>query len=82
MSFGPLLVDRLAQDTWPAGIDLEDLSYSPVAVMHTLDEREPYDRMILVAGVRRQRQPGGIIATAGPTACPTRRRFRRAWRRP
>ena len=60
LSLGPVLMDRLAQDAWPAGIEVEDLSYSPIAVMHTLDDREPYDRMILVAGVRRQRQPGGI----------------------
>jgi Ni,Fe-hydrogenase maturation factor len=60
LSLGPVLMDRLAQDGWPAGIEVADLSYSPIAVLHTLDEREPYDRMILVAGVRRQRQPGGI----------------------
>jgi hydrogenase maturation protease len=59
LSLGPVLMDRLAQDAWPAGIEVEDLSYSPIAVMHTLDEREPYDRMILVAGVKRQRPPGG-----------------------
>jgi hydrogenase maturation protease len=60
MSLGPVLMDRLAQGAWPPGIDIEDLSYSPIAVMHTLDERSPYDRMILVAGVKRNRQPGGI----------------------
>jgi hydrogenase maturation protease len=60
MSFGPILVDRLARDVWPPGIDIEDLSYSPIAVMHSLDERTPYDRIILVAGVKRNRRPGGI----------------------
>jgi hydrogenase maturation protease len=60
LSLGPVLIDRLAQDAWPPWVDVEDLSYSPIAVMHTLDERSPYDRMLLVAGVRRNRQPGGI----------------------
>ena len=60
LSLGPVLIDRLAQDSWPPGIEVEDLSYSPIAVMHTLDERSPYDRMILVAGVKRNRQPGNI----------------------
>jgi Ni,Fe-hydrogenase maturation factor len=28
--------------------------------MHSLDERAPYDRIIFVAGERRNRQPGGV----------------------
>jgi hydrogenase maturation protease len=60
MSLGPVLADRLAQDGWPHGIEVEDLSYGPVSVMHSLDERAPYDRIIFVAGVHRNRQPGGV----------------------
>jgi Ni,Fe-hydrogenase maturation factor len=42
------------------GVEIEDLSYGLVAVMHSLDDRGPYDRIILIAGVRRDRQPGGV----------------------
>jgi hydrogenase maturation protease len=60
MSLGPVLTDRLGQEAWPYGVEVEDLSYGPVAVMHSLDERSPYDRVIFIAGVRRNRQPGGV----------------------
>jgi hydrogenase maturation protease len=62
MSLGPVLTDRLSQDAWPQGVEVEDLSYSPIGVMHNLDERGPYDRIIFVAGVRRDRQPGGVYS--------------------
>ena len=60
MSLGPVLTDRLSQDAWPQGVEVEDLSYGPIGVMHHLDERGPYARIIFVAGVRRDRQPGGL----------------------
>jgi hypothetical protein len=60
MSLGPVLTDRLGQEAWPYGVEVEDLSYGPVAVMHSLDGRSPYDRIIFIAGVRRNRQPGGV----------------------
>jgi Ni,Fe-hydrogenase maturation factor len=31
MSFGPVLMDRLAQDGWPHGVEVEDLIYGPSA---------------------------------------------------
>jgi hydrogenase maturation protease len=60
LSLGPLLTDRLSQDAWPQGVEVQDLSYGPIGVMHNLDEWGPYERMIFVAGVRRDRQPGGM----------------------
>ena len=63
VSFGPVLMDRLARQPWPDGVDIEDLSYGPVPVMHSLDERGPYDRIIFVAGVRRNRRPGGVYCS-------------------
>jgi hydrogenase maturation protease len=60
MSLGPVLVDQFGQEVWPAGVEIEDLSYGPVTVMHSLDERRPYNRVIFIAGVRRDRQPGGV----------------------
>jgi len=60
LSLGPVLTDRLSRDAWPQGVEVEDLSYGPIGVMHNLDERDPYDRIIFVAGVRRDRQPGRV----------------------
>ena len=60
LSVGPFIVDRLKKREWPAGIEVTDLSYGPVGVMHNLDERPPYDRMVFVAGVKRNRDPGGV----------------------
>ncbi|WP_181813276.1 hypothetical protein [Gaiella occulta] len=58
-SLGPYLADTLAPETRD-GIEIEDLSYGPVALSHNLHERPPYDRLVLVASVRRGRAPGTI----------------------
>jgi Ni,Fe-hydrogenase maturation factor len=60
MSLGPVLMDRLGQESWPDSVEIEDLSYGPAAVMHSLDERSPYDRIIFIGEVHRNRQPGGV----------------------
>ena len=62
MSVGPLLSDRLRQLSWPEGVEIEDLSYGPIGIMHNLDDRPPYERLILIAGVKRDREPGGIYS--------------------
>lgn len=61
LSLGPLLVDRLRREAWPEGVEIEDLGYGPVGVMHNLDARPPYDRMVLVGGVKRGRTPGEVF---------------------
>lgn len=60
LSLGPLLIDRLQKDEWPDDVDVEDLSYGPIAIMHALDERPPYERMVFVSGARRGTEPGEI----------------------
>jgi hydrogenase maturation protease len=60
MSLGPVLIEQLRTADWPPGVELEDLSYGPLSVLHTLQARSPYDRIIFVAGVSRQRQPGTV----------------------
>lgn len=60
MSLGPLLCDRIQKLAWPEGVEIEDLSYGPIGIMHNLDDRAPYQRLILVAGVNRERQPGRV----------------------
>lgn len=62
LSLGPVLADRLTHDSWPEGIEIEDLSYGPIGVMHNLDDRPPYDRLILFAGVKRGREPGRVFS--------------------
>jgi Ni,Fe-hydrogenase maturation factor len=63
LSVGPVLMDRLGQVAWPHGVEVEDLSYGPIGVMPTLDERGPYVHIIFVAGVKRHRQPGGVYCS-------------------
>jgi len=60
-SLGPWLTDRLAE-TAGNGIEVEDLSYHPVGLSQNLQERRPYDRLVLVAAVRRGRPPGTVEA--------------------
>jgi len=65
LSLGPLLMDRLQLEKWPEGVEIEDLSYGPVGVMHNLDARPPYDRIVLVGGVQRGRVPGAAFIDMG-----------------
>ena len=60
LSLGPLLIDRLQESEWPEGIEVEDFSYGPIAIMHSLDERPPYDRMVFVSAAKRGGEPGRI----------------------
>lgn len=46
---------------WPAGVDLEDLSFGAVHVLHWLQERaQPFGAAVFVAGVKRGRTPGSV----------------------
>ena len=60
LSIGPVLIDRLKKEKWPSGVEVEDLSYGPIGVMHNFDDRPPYDKIIFLAGVNRNRRPGQI----------------------
>lgn len=59
-SFGPLFIARFQDAGWPDGVVVEDLFYGPLFIMHSLDEREPFDRMIFIGAVRRETTPGEI----------------------
>ena len=61
-SLGPVLIEQLRTMNWPVGFEFEDLSYGPIGIMHNLDSRVPYDRLVLVAGVKRGRRPGSVHA--------------------
>jgi hydrogenase maturation protease len=70
MSLGPAVVERLRQEDWPPGVEVEDLSYGPVGVMHKLEARPSYDRIIFVAGVTRNRQAGRVYCYRWPHELP------------
>ncbi|MGQ0571871.1 MAG: hydrogenase maturation protease [Armatimonadota bacterium] len=65
LSFGPLLIDRLHGAAWLDGIEVEDLSYAPIAIVHRWQEA-PYDRVILVGAMARGRLAGTLCRY-----CPT-----------
>ena len=70
MSAGPELIERLRGLEWPATVEVEDLSFGAVHVLHWLQERQPFDALILVAAVARGRAPGSVTCsqwTAPPT---------------
>jgi hydrogenase maturation protease len=60
-SVGLHVTDRL-QGRAGDGIEVEDVSYHPFGLSQNLQERPPYDRVVLVAGVARGRPPGTISA--------------------
>lgn len=60
-SVGPWVADTLAAEA-RNGIEVEDVSYHPVALSQNLEDRPPYDRVVLVAAVSRGRPPGTVTA--------------------
>ena len=58
-SVGPWAVEQLAARA-TEGVEVEDLGYHPVGFIHNLQEREPYDRLVLIGSVRRGREPGTV----------------------
>jgi len=58
-SVGPYMADRLAAQA-RNGVEVEDLGYHAVGLAQNLQDRPPYDRLVLVAAVRRGREPGTL----------------------
>ncbi len=57
LSVGPLVAEQLGREEWPADVEVDDLSYGPIAVVHRFAEAEPpYRRLVLVGAVDRGRQ--------------------------
>ncbi|MDQ6779126.1 MAG: hydrogenase maturation protease [Actinomycetota bacterium] len=72
-SVGPLLTERLAAElasTPSNGVEVEDLSYGPVALSMNLQERPDYDRLVVFAAVERGRSPGTVNAYRWDGALP------------
>jgi hydrogenase maturation protease len=64
LSVGPILAARLARLTWPAGVEVDDLSFGPIAVAQRFQAQagsgRPYDRVVLLAAASRGRAPGYV----------------------
>lgn len=60
-SVGPWLTDRWEGRT-DNGMEVEDLSYHPVGLTQNLQDRAPYDRIVLVGSQHRGRAPGTVQA--------------------
>ena len=68
-SFGLLASDRLAEMAWPAGIRVEDLGYGALYAAQDIAAAAP-DRLILLAGHERGREPGRLYRYRWqPAAC-------------
>jgi hydrogenase maturation protease len=71
LSVGPELVPRLRQLDWPEGIEIEDLSFGPIAVVQWLEEKPGYyERMVFVSSVERMRRRGSIHLYRWPGLLP------------
>jgi hydrogenase maturation protease len=63
LSAGPLVAAQLRREAWPAHVEVDDLSYGPVAVVHRLAEAEPpYRRLVLIGAADRRRGEPGITS--------------------
>lgn len=61
MSVGPVLLDRLRTREWPPEVQVEDLSFGAVHVMHWLQEQpQPFGAAVFIAAVRRGRPVGSV----------------------
>src|SRR5262245_9869322 len=61
LAFGLIVIEALHQLSWPADVEIADLSYNPVAVFQQI-RAQHYDRVILVAAVQRGHSPGELMA--------------------
>ena len=60
-SFGVVAADALADLDWPDDTSVADLGYSAIYVAQDLKDADPpYERLILVAGIERGREPGHL----------------------
>ncbi|MGH9078372.1 MAG: hydrogenase maturation protease [Acidimicrobiales bacterium] len=60
MDFGTQFVRRVAGETWPEGVVVEDLSYAAHRVLHTLQDLAP-TKVILVGAIPREVDPPGTV---------------------
>ena len=57
LSVGPIVAAQLRRQEWPAHVEVDDLSYGPIAVVHRFAEAvPPYRRLVLVGAADRGRK--------------------------
>src|SRR5688500_3197632 len=70
-SIGPLLVPNLKEMEWPDGVEIFDLHFGPIHVVQWLEEKPCYyERVVLISGIKREREPGDIYAYRWNRALP------------
>jgi hydrogenase maturation protease len=63
-SFGVVASDALARLAWPDGVEVMDLGYGAIYVAEDLLHAVPrYDRLILLSGTERGREPGRVYCS-------------------
>lgn len=61
LSFGPFVVERLRQMSWPEDVQIEDFSFGPIGVLMRLeDEPAKFERAFFIGAVERDRAPGTL----------------------
>jgi hydrogenase maturation protease len=71
MSVGPWVADEL-DGAQGGGVEVEDISYHPVGLSQNLQDRDPYDRVVLVGSLERGRPPGTVTAYRWDGELPSR----------
>jgi hydrogenase maturation protease len=62
LSFGPMLVEDLQRHKWPGDIQIEDLSYGPIAVLQWFqDEPDRFSRAIFAGAMQREGATAGEL---------------------
>jgi hydrogenase maturation protease len=69
LSVGPFVADTLERRD---GVEVEDVSYHPVGLSQNLEDRPPYDRVVLVGAVERGRVPGTVCSYRWSGELPSR----------
>jgi len=71
LSLGPDLLPALSALEWPAHVEVLDLHFGPIHMIHWLEERPGYfERMVFVAAVARERERGRIYCYRWDGALP------------
>lgn len=71
MSVGPWVADELG-GAQGGGVEVEDVSYHPVGLSQNLQDRDAYERVVLVGSLERGRPPGTITAYRWDGSLPAR----------
>ncbi|MFN8482249.1 MAG: hydrogenase maturation protease [Anaerolineae bacterium] len=70
LSVGPVLIPALESEDWPAGVQILDLHFGPVHMLHWLEQEGPFDRIVFVGAVVRGRAAGEVHAYQWHRALP------------